>query len=347
MRILAISTMRNEGMHLLEWLAHHRAIGVTDFLIATNDCADGTDTMLERLAAAGLVTHLHNEVPPGRSPQWAMLKAAWDHPLVDACDWALAIDADEFVNPRIARDLPGLIAAAAGADAIALPWRIFGSSGHVHLSREATLSRFLHAAPLPIGYPLSAASFKTLFRLDAPFASLGVHRPRRAAGGLPRWVDGDLRPLPESFARTDGRILLPGHGASAVALNHYCLRSVAEFMIKRDRGLPNRQGKAVDLAYWVERNFNAVEEVSILEHLPEMRAELARLRALPGLAELEEKAHLWARRRLEELLRDPDEVRLYGRLLLSGDSRVLSFEEGQRLARLYLAAVEAGGREDA
>ncbi len=344
MRILAISTMRNEGMHLLEWLAHHRAIGVTDFLIATNDCADGTDTMLDRLAAAGIVTHIRNEVPQGRSPQWAMLRAAWDHPLTDVCDWALVIDADEFVNPRIARDLPGLIEAADGADAIALPWRIFGSSGHVRLSREATLSRFLRAAPLPIGYPLSAASFKTLFRLDAPFAGLGVHRPKRAAGSLPRWVDGDLRPLPESFSRSDGRILLPGHGGSAVALNHYCLRSVAEFMIKRDRGLPNRQGKAIDLAYWVERNFNTVEEVSILEHLPETRAELARLRALPGLAELEDRAHRWARKRLDEMLRDPEEVRLHGRLLLAGDSRVLSFEEGQRLARLYLSAVDSRER---
>lgn len=38
MRTLAILTQRNEGAFLLEWLAHHRAIGFTDFLVFSNDC---------------------------------------------------------------------------------------------------------------------------------------------------------------------------------------------------------------------------------------------------------------------------------------------------------------------
>ena len=49
MRILAVLTVRNEAAFLLEWLAHHRAVGVTDFLVFSNDCQDGTDAMLDRL----------------------------------------------------------------------------------------------------------------------------------------------------------------------------------------------------------------------------------------------------------------------------------------------------------
>ena len=49
MRALAILGVRNEGAFLLEWLAHHRATGFTDFLVFSNDCEDGTDAMLERL----------------------------------------------------------------------------------------------------------------------------------------------------------------------------------------------------------------------------------------------------------------------------------------------------------
>ena len=50
MRSLAILTVKNEAAFLLEWLAHHRAVGFTDFLVFSNDCDDGTDAMLERLA---------------------------------------------------------------------------------------------------------------------------------------------------------------------------------------------------------------------------------------------------------------------------------------------------------
>jgi hypothetical protein len=48
-RTAIVTTMKNEGPFILEWLAYHRAIGVEDFLIYTNDCSDGTDTMLELL----------------------------------------------------------------------------------------------------------------------------------------------------------------------------------------------------------------------------------------------------------------------------------------------------------
>ncbi len=53
-RVAIVTTMKNEGPFILEWLAYHRAIGVTDFLIYTNDCTDGTDTMLQMLMAKGL-----------------------------------------------------------------------------------------------------------------------------------------------------------------------------------------------------------------------------------------------------------------------------------------------------
>ncbi len=53
MRAVAVLTVRNEGSFLIEWLAHHRACGFSDFLVFSNDCTDGTDLMLDRLAALG------------------------------------------------------------------------------------------------------------------------------------------------------------------------------------------------------------------------------------------------------------------------------------------------------
>ena len=91
MNITIVTTMRNEGSHLLEWVAHHRAIGVTHFLVYTNECDDGTDAMLDRIS---YVTHIR-QTPTKKPPQWSALKAAWDHPAVTGADWISCLDCDE------------------------------------------------------------------------------------------------------------------------------------------------------------------------------------------------------------------------------------------------------------
>ena len=129
MRALAILGVKNEGAFLVEWLAHHRAVGFTDVLVFSNECSDGTDAMLDRLQALGWLTHIRNDGPHEEGPQWAMLKAADRHPLKSAADWVLFCDIDEFVNIHVGnRTLPDLFAALPQADAITLTWRMFGNT---------------------------------------------------------------------------------------------------------------------------------------------------------------------------------------------------------------------------
>jgi Glycosyl transferase family 2 len=70
MRATILLGLKNEGAFLIEWLAHHRACGFTDFLVYSNDCTDGTDLMLDRLQAMGQLTHIHNDGPHAEGPQW-------------------------------------------------------------------------------------------------------------------------------------------------------------------------------------------------------------------------------------------------------------------------------------
>ncbi|OZA06875.1 MAG: glycosyl transferase family 2, partial [Rhodobacterales bacterium 17-64-5] len=93
-RVTAVLPVRNEGAFLLEWFAHHRSCGFTDFLVFSNDCSDGTDAMLDRLAALGWLTHVRNDGPHPEGPQWAALKQADRHPLIEASDWVMPIDID-------------------------------------------------------------------------------------------------------------------------------------------------------------------------------------------------------------------------------------------------------------
>jgi len=339
-RILLVSALRDEGPHLLEWIAHHRSIGVTDFLLFTNDCSDGTDAMLDGLSSAG-VAHLPNAPEQGKSLQWNALKQAWGHDLRKSADWILCIDSDEFINLRAPlTGLAGLIDAMEEADAITLPWRLFGHCGHRYLSDALTTEIFTQAAPAGCDYPVGGRQFKTLFRNKGPFRQIGVHRPKLKKEAVARWVDGSGNAFPAGFAAAEQRISLFGmpEASELVQLNHYSVRSAQSFMLKRARGLPNRSRKPIDMTYWVERNFNTVEDTSIAHLLDATRTELAGLMALPGMADLHAKAHASHHEGFARIMRDAEAVKLFGRLLLAQSSVPLGADTIAELVRLYQSA---------
>ena len=336
MKLTIVTTMRNEGAHALEWIAHHRAAGVSDFLIYLNDCEDGTEALLCLLPGVHVVVQGAGDKPP----QWRALKAAWEHPAVQAADWLACIDCDEFLNlNRNLADIPQLIEEV-GGDAILLPWRLFGHNGKVSISDAPTTERFTRAAPADILYPATATYFKTLFRREGPFRKLGVHRPKQKNPdnhGLPAMHDGSGQPIPVAMAANDTQIMNWGEpiARDLVQLNHYSLRSAAEFMLKRYRGLPNHTDKPVGLDYWVERNFNTVVDDTIAHMRAATAAVEAEFLAIPGVAKARQVCRDWQQTRFAELMRDREELKLYGKLLLSEGSAALPEPLARDLVKAY------------
>ena len=351
-RVLAVLTVRNEGAFLLDWLAHHRAAGITNVLALSNDCTDGTDRMLDRLEATGWLTHLRNEGPHPKGPQWSALARAEAHPLTTGADWVLVLDIDEFVNVHVGdRTVQALLAALPEATAIPLTWRLFGNCGVRGYEDRPVPEQFLRAAPRVMGWPWRAAMFKTLFRNDGSYRRLGVHRPRApdpARLAHQRWFDGSGRRLAPSFH--SGRVF-SDYGRDnyrLVQLNHYALGAMESYVLKCDRGRANRETAAGGLSYWVERNFCAEEDRTILALSPRVAPLRAELAADPVLGPLHAAAVHWRRARFEALMRVEDWRGLFGRLMMAGPSRVLSPEEHGIIAghaARAAAETEEGHRE--
>lgn len=331
MRALAVLTLRNEGAFVLEWLAHHRAVGFSDFLFFSNDCDDGTDMMLDRLAQMGLITHLPNPGPHPEGPQWAALKTADRHPALRAADWVLVCDIDEFVNIHTGDGtLAALLAALPQATAIPLTWRMFGNGGVVAFEDRPVTETFLRAAPSALHWPWRANLFKTLLRNDGSYRKLGVHRPRSPdPARLPaqRWFDGSGRELPPSFHRA-GILSPPGLDSHAlVQLNHYALGAMESYIVKCDRGRANREASAFDMGYWIDRNFDTVQDDSVLRHAAASRPLLDSLHADPVLARLHAEAVRWRQARFRALMAEEPWRALFGRLLMAPPSRILTAAE--------------------
>ena len=203
-----------------------------------------------------------------------------------------------------------------------MPWRLFGAAGQLWAEDAPVTQRFTRAAPDPCAYPVLGNFVKTLFRNCPGLRGFGVHRPRMKPGQALVWADGGGNTPGADFATQEARIALPARagGRALVQVNHYSLRSAEEFLLKGDRGLPNRKGKAIDAAYWLERNLNSVEETSIACQMKASAEERARLMALPGVADLHARAVAWHRARFRAMMADMETWKLFGRLMMAPDS---------------------------
>lgn len=333
MKIAIVTCMKNEGPFVLEWVAYNRLIGVTDFLVYTNDCSDGTDDLLDCLERQGIVSRLDNPATRDQPYQMTALKASAHHELVKGADWTFVCDVDEFLDIRVGRQtIPDLITATGNPMAISVTMRMMANCGVDQFDDVPVIAQFTRSHDPERWNDQSAIEVKTLTRRDFPLKFYGAHRPfisRRAEeeGQEIAWTDGSGRPVPDAFktaAMKRRRQRFPAKGASNfAALNHYTLRALESYLVKSHRGDVNRAGRAFAREYWTERNDGRWSETRMLRHLPGLQDELHRLKALPGVAAAHE-ASVAAHRALIGRLSETDEYKMLAAALRQSSKDVLA-----------------------
>ncbi len=313
MRIAAVTCVKNEGPFLLEWIAFNRLVGVTDFLFYSNDCSDGTDRLLDALAARGLICHLPNPAL-GRNFQMEALKDARRQDVVAHADWAWIADVDEFLNVHVGdHTIPALIGACGDPQAISINFQFFANDDVWAFVDVPVISQFQRSHNPDLWCGEFAIEVKTLVRRDFPLQYFGAHRPffkgNLAAAKRPVWTDASGRRVPHRFlvAANPRRIRrFPALGAREYAtLNHYALRSLDSYLVKNDRGDVNRENRVFDDTYWRERNDPAFEDKSIQRYMPALNAALDELKSDPEIRALHDACVTLHREKRDALLTRP------------------------------------------
>ncbi|RLJ41538.1 glycosyl transferase family 2 [Litoreibacter meonggei] len=305
-RTVIVTCMKNEGPFILEWIAFHRAIGVDDFLVYTNDCDDGTDELLDLLQERGIVQRRDNKFAgTDLKPQHWALDAADGEDVFKNAGWAISMDVDEFINIHVGDGkLDDLYKAVGDANMISLTWRLFGNADIHEYKDEFLISQFTECAPELCRKPHQAWGFKTLFRNIGIYKKMGVHRPKGLKPDLwdkIKWVNGSGQPMPKKLIRNGWRSTTDSYGYDLVTLNHYAVRSAESFLVKRDRGRVNHVDRDQGLSYWFRMNNNWEENASAQTKLPLLQAEFDRLMADPELRAAHEYSVAKHREKIEEL----------------------------------------------
>ncbi len=317
-QVTAVSMMKDEGPFVIEWVAHHLAVGFSDLVVYTNDCSDGTDDMLIRLEELGLCHHRRNAIPGGLRPQPSALNHAQDEPVVMQSDWVMVFDADEFLSIRCGDGtLDSLLAATKeqGANGIVVTWRIFGSGGVVGWSRKPVTEQYLLAAPMEWN---KGWGVKTLFSFDAEYWKLGIHRPkmktRHHKTDFPdqvKWLTGSGAVMEEYFKFRGWRSITRTVGYGWVQLNHYAVKSVDSYAIRKLRGNVNLKKDKYNSDYWSLQDRNEVRDDTMLRYTAKRNNIIGLLLSDPLLARL----HLAAVERAEAQLAELRQTAAYGELV--------------------------------
>lgn len=312
-RILIVTTMKNEGPFILEWLAYHMSIGVTDFIVYTNDCTDGTDTMFDLLQRKGIVDHCENPYrEAGLKPQHAAYFAAQLRPKAKEADWVICMDVDEYINIHVgAGTLHDLFAAVPEANLWSMTWRMFGNAEVDLFEDKFITEQFFRCAAHICPKPHQAWGFKTMFRNNGYYKKFGIHRPvalQPERVESIHWVNGSGLKMPEEILTAGWRSSKRTYGYDMVTLNHYGLRSCESFLVKRDRGRVNHVNRDQGMAYWFRMNNNAELDRSIENKIARAKAKFDELMADEEIA-AQHKACVKAHRLRINELKELDEYK--------------------------------------
>lgn len=133
-QLMVLAMFKNESHALAEWAEHYLAEGASSIQLINNNSSDDFLTPLQPFIEQGVVELYHDQ------RQHAQRQIYNEHlrRLRSRCAWLLVCDLDEFVYARHpnTRLVDHLTSQKPWVSCIHLPWKMFGSSGHIKQPRS-------------------------------------------------------------------------------------------------------------------------------------------------------------------------------------------------------------------
>lgn len=302
-----VSTMKNEAPYILEWVAHYKTLGFDHILVCTNDCTDTTVEILRRLQEMGLVTQHDTVVRKAGIHRSALRQASRRYDIVLNASWIFVCDVDEFLNIHLGDGSVRALVEGSGADAdvISVPWRVFGPDDVERFEDKPVTQQFTKGEYEwdAEARPNTGKFVKSLYTNQHKFLRMGLHAPV----SRDEHVENTRRVLPGGIdyvlngRRTDNPPLF-----THAQVNHYALRSMESFLIKRARGRANHSHHVLGKEYWDKFNLNDETDTSISRYREQTAEWLERFKRDPELADLHAKGVEWHQRKAASLRMDPE-----------------------------------------
>ena len=223
--IAIVACLKNESPYIAEWLEYHYQIGVDKFYLYDNDSEDRSELkkILESWIAREIVEYVEFPGEFAQLPAYndAILKHRFD------CRYLAFIDLDEFILVKNGQTLPELLNDYFSKDprisALAVNWRVFGTSGRKFYEPVDVTERFTFRAPDDY---VNHSEIKTI---ADPRKILYIPDPHCAVYILDVYCHNEKYDIIRGSQN-------PDKSCEKIQLNHYLSKSVEEYEMKISRG---------------------------------------------------------------------------------------------------------------
>lgn len=307
-RAFLVTALGNEAPYLLEWVAHHRALGFEGAVLFTYGAEDGTAQMAARLEELGHARHIPLELKTWRDPLRYGLRDLLPRLDQIGADWAMVAEIDEFLDIRTkGGGLVHFLAKIGPADAVSVCRRVFGSGGRRGLPEGTIRDSYTMAAPEEERGPMVGRGLKTLFR-PGKVSRVAPHRPYfRDGPDSIRWLDAGGQPMPERYFEGQWSAH-KGFSHKYARLNYIALPSPEAFLLRR--GVPESEDeRKTRLKDWLGLDTNAAA-APMSKAVERAAPVLEALQQDSALAGLERDGRAWHEERIARMLQDEETARL-------------------------------------
>ncbi len=244
--IAVCAIFKNEAPYILEWIAHHKSIGIEHYYIADNISTDGSSELLKKLNDDGIIHRLEWPTEPGVKPQLPAYNKLAELARNDGVTWAFFIDADEFIKLingycDVSSAIEPIIRNDPLIGGVAINWATYGSSGIILNPTRNIIQNFDHRfkkdsninrhykSLVNLNHFISSGSTPHEFKIENGYKyinSIGIELSQPLSGISESVEWGNIR------------------------LNHYMIKSKSEYVAKKMNKGRASSNTVLDMKYF-------------------------------------------------------------------------------------------------
>ena len=218
------AVFKEQAINMHEWISHYLLEGADHIFLVDNGSQDNFMPVVQPFVDKGLVTVMIN----ARQHVQQQILEHYVLPILNVTEWMLNVDLDEILYAKEGSIAEVLRAAPCNIAAFAVPWKMFGSSGHKEHPKGSLVKNFQWRSSAQTN-----PNFKTVFR-SSMTNSFSIHTAEVTGETLSMEIgencggnDGCGKAMQAGFITTP----------NALQLNHYAIQSLQWFVkTKMSRG---------------------------------------------------------------------------------------------------------------
>lgn len=286
--------IKDEDDVIEEWVAFHLGVGVDFILVIDNGPSSALPRILAPYISQGTVELVHFWAP-GRQQQRAYDRAI--RYMRGKTRWLGFIDADEFLFPSVADDLPTVFREFENHVAVSINWVSFGSSGHDTPPKGFIIENFTERGELDHRFPWPRLR-DTSYPDDHPeaYRPMNTHVKTVLDPSRTLWfrTAHHYKYLPGLTAITENETPIDSPISDTVSIeklriNHYWSKSRQQLLQKITKGdvasrkRHNPHNYSEHIALGRDAAASGVQDTEILRFRPQLISTLEHYRSLPGV----------------------------------------------------------------